>query len=234
MFMLPTAQVGLCYTGRPVYHRAQQGIHRLSNTDCLGQLHGVSCCSGRSGHLHCLAGVGICIKTDMACPEVLSLQMPGLRVCLLRHICANALMSLDTKTAIKSPRVWLYMLRGPYNLAVVHHVSIQCHAIMSLSMSMSMSMMTRGIFCDSAHIRPVVATAETPMAGATPNPPGISSGLQREAPPRMSRRGYGTMFRSESFPSCQGCSLCIVPAPDSGCRRVCVCPMASGCRLPPR
>ena len=92
--------------------------------------------------------------------------------------------------------------------------------------------MTRGIFCDSAHIRPVVATPETPMTGATPNPPGISSGLQREAPPRMSRRGYRTMFRSESFPSCQGCSLCIVPAPDSGCRRVCVCPMASGYGLP--
>ena len=32
----------------------------------------------------------------------------------------------------------------------------------------------------------------------------------------MSRRGYRTMFRSESFPSCQGCSLSIVPAPDSG------------------
>ena len=42
------------------------------------------------------------------------------------------------------------------------------------------------------------------MTGATPNPPGISSGLQREAPPRMSRRGYRTMFRSESFPSHQG------------------------------
>ena len=29
----------------------------------------------------------------------------------------------------------------------------------------------------------------------------------------MSRRGYRTMFRSESFPSCRGCRLCIVPAP---------------------
>ena len=62
--------------------------------------------------------------------------------------------------------------------------------------------MTRGIFCDSAPIRPVVATPETPNDRRYPrNPPGISSGLQREAPPRMSRRGYRTMFRSESFPS---------------------------------
>ena len=30
------------------------------------------------------------------------------------------------------------------------------------------SPMTRGIFCDSAQIRPVVATRETPMTGATP------------------------------------------------------------------
>ena len=72
--------------------------------------------------------------------------------------------------------------------------------------------MTRGIYCDPAHIQPV-ATHETPMTGATPNPPEDSSGLQREAPPRMSRMGYRTMFRSESFPSCQGCSLCIVKAP---------------------
>ena len=37
--------------------------------------------------------------------------------------------------------------------------------------------------------------------GATPNPPGISSGLQREAPPRIVQSGYRTMFRSGSFPS---------------------------------
>ena len=29
----------------------------------------------------------------------------------------------------------------------------------------------------------------------------------------MSRRGYETMFMSESFPSCQGCSLCILLRP---------------------
>ena len=28
--------------GCPVYHRAQQVVHRLSNADCLGQLHRVS------------------------------------------------------------------------------------------------------------------------------------------------------------------------------------------------
>ena len=36
------------------------------------------------------------------------------------------------------------------------------------------------------------------MTGAT------LSGLQREAPPRMSRRGYRAKFRIESFPNCQG------------------------------
>ena len=36
----------------------------------------------------------------------------------------------------------------------------------------------------------VVATPETPMTGATPNPPGIPSGLPREAPPRIAQRGY--------------------------------------------
>ena len=107
-------------------------------------------------------------------------------------------------------------------------------SLLSVWLRVRIPPMTRGIFCDSAHIRPVVATPETPMTGATPNPPGISSGPQKEAPPRMSRRGCRTILRSESFPSCQGCSLCMGPAPDSGCRRVCVCPMASGCGLPPR
>lgn len=46
-----------------------------------------------------------------------------------------------------------------------------------------------------------VATPERSITGATSNPPGILSGLQKEASPCMSRRGYGTKFWSESFPS---------------------------------
>ena len=47
----------------------------------------------------------------------------------------------------------------------------------------------KGIFCDSAHIRPVVAIPETPTAGATQKPPGISNGLQREPLPRIVTKG---------------------------------------------
>ena len=43
-------------------------------------------------------------------------------------------------------------------------------------------------------------------------PPGFWSGLQKEAPPSMSRKGYSPMSTSESFPNLlSGCSLCVRP-----------------------
>ena len=38
----------------------------------------------------------------------------------------------------------------------------------------------KGNFCDPAHIRSVAATFETSKTDATPNPPGVTIGLQRE------------------------------------------------------
>ena len=57
----------------------------------------------------------------------------------------------------------------------------------------------RGIFCDSAQLRPVVATPERPTTGVISNPPGLSSGLQRQASTHI-QGGCRIVFRSESFP----------------------------------
>ena len=90
----------------------------------------------------------------------------------------------------------------------------------------------KGIFSDSAHIRPVVAIPETPTTGATQKPPGISNGLQREAPPRIVTKGVyetclGVISQLTRLQTVHGS-----PAPDSGCRRICVCSMALGYGLP--
>ena len=46
------------------------------------------------------------------------------------------------------------------------------------------------------------------------------------------QKGYRTMLRDESFPSCQGCGLCIVPAPGL-CLQIGPCsalwPLVAGC-----
>ena len=59
----------------------------------------------------------------------------------------------------------------------------------------------KGIFSDSAYIRRLWPFLRQLQLMLPKNPPGISNGLQREAPPRMSRGGVGTLFKSESFPS---------------------------------
>ena len=40
-------------------------------------------------------------------------------------------------------------------------------SLLSARLPVRIPPMTRGIFCDSAQIRPVVATPETPLTGAT-------------------------------------------------------------------
>ena len=60
----------------------------------------------------------------------------------------------------------------------------------------------KGIFCGSAHIRPVVATPETPTTGATQNPPWNFEWFTKGGPSTHCHEGgIGNMFRSESFPS---------------------------------
>ena len=47
----------------------------------------------------------------------------------------------------------------------------------------------KGIFCDSAHIRPVVAIPETPTTGATHKTSWNFEWFTREAPPRIVTKG---------------------------------------------
>ena len=44
------------------------------------------------------------------------------------------------------------------------------YTLLSARLPVQIPPMTRGIFCDSAQIRPVVATPETPMTGDTQKP----------------------------------------------------------------
>ena len=59
-----------------------------------------------------------------------------------------------------------------------------------------------GIFCDSAHIRPVVAIPETPTTGATQKNLLKFRMVYKGGPSTHCHEGgIGNMFRSESFPS---------------------------------
>ena len=52
-------------------------------------------------------------------------------------------------------------------LGVGAWISGYATSLLSARLPVRIPPMTRGIFCDSAQIRPVVATPETPMTGAT-------------------------------------------------------------------
>ena len=60
--------------------------------------------------------------------------------------------------------------------------------------------MTRGLLCDSAHIRPVVATPETPTTGATSNPPGFSSDYKGRPLHACPEEGIGPNLGVSHFP----------------------------------
>ena len=57
-----------------------------------------------------------------------------------------------------------------------------------------------GVFPQFCPHSTLVATPETPMTGATPNPPGILSGYYGRPLHALPRGGVETMFRSEPFP----------------------------------
>ena len=86
-----------------------------------------------------------------------------------------------------------------------------------------------GEFCDTTHIRPVMAIPETSTTGATYESR-ILEVLTKGGPLQaLSRRGYRTVFRSESFPQLTGLQPVHSTGPGCGCRQICGCPMALGC-----